>query len=119
MFRAARTDLVAVLRQFASDRNRVGKVERANGATAAADKLAAGEDVVFFERTYYEVGEPTRYSVVRGTRDELLAELRDSAVGWAHMGKPGLAGEAKTAHRMITDGAESAQVGHLRYEVRD
>lgn len=119
VYRAARGDLVESLRQFAADRARVGKAERAAGATAAADDLAAGADVVFFERTYYEVGEPTRYAVFRGTRPELLAELTESVMGWHHMGKPHLVEQSVRAFEQLVTGAAAAQVGHLRYEVRD
>jgi hypothetical protein len=52
-----------------------------------------------------------------GTREELTAELRDAAEGWAHQGRADLAEQAAQGAEEIAAGANSAQVGHICYRV--
>lgn len=116
---APREQLIAELEESAVDRERVGKHERAALARAAAAKLADGEEVVFYNRCYFEVGETRRHGVMRRTRAHLIAELHDASTGWAHHGKDLLAFEARAAAGRIAAGADRVEVGHLVYEVVD
>lgn len=52
-----------------------------------------------------------------GTREDVLAELRDSAEGWQRFGRDDLSAQARTAHEAIANGAVAAQVGHIVYQV--
>lgn len=114
---APREQLIAELEEFADHREAQGKHERASGARAAAAELAAGADQVTFERAVHVVGAPGHGSVVRMPRAELIAEVKEAALGWAHNGKRGLTSEAVCAVEELESGAERAYVGHLVYEV--
>lgn len=116
---APREQLIAELEQEADDRERVGKHERAALAREAAARLADGEEVVYYNRSYFEVGEAKRHGVMRRTRADLIAELNSASEGWAHNGKPRLAFDAAAAASAVLAGAERAEVGHLVYEVID
>lgn len=112
-----REDLIETLRRFAVDRAERGETRRAAEATEAADALAAGGDQAYFERIVYAVGEPDRWAVVSGDRVKVLAELKESAVGWEHFGNRQLVGQAVDAYERVEQGAEMARVGHLLYVV--
>lgn len=112
-----REDLVATLRQFAADRAERGETRRAAEATEAADALERGADQAYFERIVYVVGDPDRWAVVSGDRAHVLAELKDSAVGWDHFGNEALAGQAVDAYEHVEQGADLVRVGHLLYVV--
>jgi hypothetical protein len=118
VYRAPRSALVEDLRQSAADRTSHGKLERAAAAEAAAAQLEAGAEVAYFERTYYEPAESrSRHAVIRRTREDLVAELHDASEGWAHQDKMTLAFDARKAAGEVLEGADSVDVGHLRYEV--
>ena len=55
----------------------------------------------------------------RGTRDELVTELRRAADGWIHYGKPHLAAEARNGVEELETGGSSVQVGHAKYVVTE
>lgn len=114
---APREKLIAELHEFADDRERVGKTDRAAGARQAAAKLAEGAEIVFFEACYYEVGETRRHGVIRRRREDLIAELHDASDGWAHFGKMPLAFEARSAAGRVLAGVDRVEVGHLVFEV--
>lgn len=111
-------ELVATLRQFAADRAERSEDERADEATRAADALEQGGEAAYFERVIYVVGAPDRYSVVSGSRADMLVELGDAAAGWRHQGKVALASQAADGYDRIGQGAQVARVGHLLYLVR-
>ncbi|MFE1763075.1 hypothetical protein ACFW81_02465 [Streptomyces angustmyceticus] len=52
-----------------------------------------------------------------GSREELVADLRDSAEGWHHFGKDELSKASSTGATELESGAGSVQVGHTIYEV--
>lgn len=110
-------DLVGTLRQIETDRAELGEVERASEAARAAQALERGDEAAYFERVIYGVGDPDRWSVVSGSREQIVAELADAAAGWEHQGKPELAAEAVTGLEVVRGGALSARVGHLLYVV--
>lgn len=112
-------ELASTLRQFEADRGGRGESERAGEARRAAEVLEGGGDAAYFDRVVYGVGEKDRYTVFRGGRDEVSAELRDAVTGWEHNGKPALAAEAREALGQVAQGADSVRVGHLVYEVSD
>jgi hypothetical protein len=60
-----------------------------------------------------------RHAAQSGTRDEVLAELRDSAEGWPRMGRDDLGADALQAVDAITGGATEVRVGHIVYTVTD
>ena len=60
-----------------------------------------------------------RHAAQSGTRDEVLAELRDSAEGWPRMGRDDLGEAAKQAAVAIAAGETSVSVGHIVYTVTD
>jgi hypothetical protein len=113
-----RETLIETLDQFAQDRGGRGKSERADDARRAAQALRDGADGAHFERIIYVPGENDRYSVISGTRDEVEAQLRDSDVGFLHLGSPETAAEARAALERVAAGAEVVRVGHLLYAVR-
>ena len=116
--RAPRQQLIDELEQFAQDRERVGKQQRADGARAAAAKLAEGQPRVQFEQTAYIVDdEPGRNGVRSGTRAWVLAELEDGGKGWTHEGNRALALAHAAAIAEIEQGAVRVRVGHIEYEV--
>ncbi|WP_458085739.1 hypothetical protein [Streptomyces malaysiensis] len=55
----------------------------------------------------------------RGTRDELIADLRDSAEGWHHLCKDALSAAAADAADGLEAGSFSVKVGHTIYTVTD
>jgi hypothetical protein len=110
---------VGTLRQFQADRAERSETRRATEAREAADALEGGAELAYFERIIYAVGESDRWSVWSGSRDEVLAQLRDAAVGWDHQGKPELAAQAVDAVERVVEGADLARVGHWLYVVRD
>lgn len=55
----------------------------------------------------------------RGTRDELVADLRRAVDGWLHHGKPHLAEQARTGADDLEAGESSVQVGHAQYVVTE
>lgn len=112
-----RDELVRELRQYASDRERHGKIERAENARHAAQLLEDGEESAYFERIFYTVGPPDRWTVTRGTREDLATELREAAEGWDHFGKPRLAAEARRAVEQLQQGTDTVRAGHIVYEV--
>jgi hypothetical protein len=59
----------------------------------------------------------SRATVFTGTRDDVAAELHDSAIGWLHMGRDDISREAHHAHMKITSGDDTATVGHITYSV--
>lgn len=113
-----RAGLVGTLRQFQADRAERSETRRASEAQEAADALEGGAEVAYFERIVYAVGEPDRWSVWSGSREEVLAELGDSAKGWEHQGKTQLAAQARDGVERVGGGADLARVGHWLYVVR-
>lgn len=116
---APRDVLAAELEQFAAHRQEQGKTARAAGARAAADALRAGAPGVFFERAWLIVGEPDRYTMHAGTREEVTASLESLGAGSAHLGAEDTARQAARALHAITDGETMVRVGHTVYEVID
>lgn len=114
-----RADLVATLRRFAADRAERSEDRRSREATEAADALEGGKEFAYFERIVYAVGESDRWSVWSGTREQVLAQLRESAAGWEHFGKPHLAAQAADAVERVGGGEEIVRVGHWLYLVRE
>ncbi|MGV9659110.1 hypothetical protein ACWDR5_19355 [Streptomyces koyangensis] len=55
----------------------------------------------------------TRY----GPRADIVAELRELAEGWPHMGRPDLGEAAAIGAEAVAEGAAYADVGHTRYSV--
>lgn len=55
--------------------------------------------------------------VCTGTRDELIADLEDSAVGWAHFAKDELANACATAAERLRAGELEVMAGHTTYRV--
>jgi hypothetical protein len=116
--RAPRAQLIAELEQFAQDRERVGKQDRADAARAAAAKLAEGDERVQFEYTLYAADdEPGRNGVRSGTREWILNELDEAGKGWTHFGNRALAIAHAAAITEIEQGADRVQVGHIEYQV--
>ena len=113
-----RADLVATLRRFAADRAERHETERSAEASRAADVLEGGADGAYFERVIYVVGDPDRYSVVSGSRDQVLIELKQGGIGWDHQGKAQLVSQAVRGYEAVEQGAEVTRVGHLVYLVR-
>jgi hypothetical protein len=106
------------LEDFARDRDEHGKIDRARRAREAAGWLRSGAQTeVDFERVTYRVGDYDRFSILTGDRAEVLAELKETALGWAHQGKSMLALEAAAAHTSIEGGAETARAGDLVFRV--
>lgn len=117
--RGPREQLCAELHQIARDRADRNP-ERAAAATEAAQKLADadGYDRVQFEFTAYIVdNEPSRNGLRRGTREWVLAELREGEAGWTHEGNRLLALAHHNAIAEIEHGAARVTVGHIEYEV--
>lgn len=56
---------------------------------------------------------------IKGTREEIVKELRSAEVGWQHQGKPSLAVEAAEGASRLEAGESSARVGHVTYVVTD
>lgn len=52
-----------------------------------------------------------------GTRDELIAELEDSATGWRAFAKDDNAEDCEQGIERLREGAESVTVGHTEYRV--
>jgi hypothetical protein len=113
-----RDDLIATLRRFQADRAERHETRRADEAREAADLLEGGAELAYFERIIYVVGESDRWSVWSGTREQVVAELSDAAVGWDHQRKPALTLQASDAVVRVRGGADMARVGHWLYLVR-
>ncbi|WP_406226412.1 hypothetical protein OH723_24390 [Streptomyces albidoflavus] len=52
-----------------------------------------------------------------GPRESIVAELRELAEGWPHMGRPDLGEAAASGAEAVAEGAAYADVGHTRYSV--
>ena len=61
----------------------------------------------------------THSGQAHGPRDDVVHDLRDAADGWLAMGRPDLAKQAQQAADAISAGAQSADVGHVTYIVRE
>lgn len=114
---AGRYRLADELEQFARDRDTHKKPERATAAREAVAVLLAGAASVDFEGVTYLVGDDDRYTIRPGTRDEVLASLRDGAVGAAHFASGRREDQYHAAIAAIEAGAERVRVGHLEYIV--
>jgi len=118
--RAPRQQLIDELEQFAVHRAEQGKTERADGARAAAQKLAEGAERVQFEYTTYVADDdPSRNGVRSGSREWVLAELDEAGKGWTHHGNRALAIAHAAAINEIEQGAERVRVGHIEYVVTE
>lgn len=54
----------------------------------------------------------------RGSRDDLVTDLENSAVAWHHFGKDTLRDQCFEAAQQLREGSAYADVGHTRYEAR-
>lgn len=57
--------------------------------------------------------------MVRGSREELVAELHHAKEGWQHFGKSQIADQAQSGIFQLESGASSVQAGHTTYIVTD
>lgn len=55
----------------------------------------------------------------RGTRAELVSELRRGETGWTHFGKDELARQAREGRERLEAGQRDAIVGHVKYLVTE
>jgi len=61
----------------------------------------------------------TRSGQAHGSRDDVVRALRNAVDGWLAMGRPDLSRQAQQAADAISAGAQTADVGHLTYVVRE
>lgn len=57
------------------------------------------------------------HMTARGSKDELISALQDSAIGWDRLANDKLRDQCLSAIDQLSGGADSAIVGHTRYEV--
>lgn len=58
-----------------------------------------------------------REMTCEGTRDELIADLEDSATGWRAFAKTDNAADCEQGIERLRGGAEAVTVGHTEYRV--
>jgi hypothetical protein len=115
---APRELLIAELLDFAADRQSHGKLERAARARMRAAELEAGAARVGFERVWHVVGaEPDRYTLYRGSRNDVCEQLEADGLSAVHVGAEEIAREAARALDAVQTGADRARVGHIVYEL--
>jgi hypothetical protein len=116
----ARDVLIAELEEFAAHRGAQGKTDRAGQALAAAEALRGGATGVFFERQWLLVGEPDRYTMHAGTREDVVVALESLGQGSVDLGAESTARQAARAlHAVQEDGETMVRVGATVYEVID